>query len=98
MSEHTGVTQLPLAQNWMPTHASPIQPQVSIASHSASQLICGDGVALRMSHFADVTKSELRGDLVFVQPGVRMIELGDWLYERSLSIGCAHIGFRGALG
>ena len=65
------------------------------ASHSASQLICGDGLALRMSHFADVSKSELRGDVVYVQPGVRMIDLGDWLYERKLSIGYTHIGFRG---
>jgi FAD/FMN-containing dehydrogenase len=64
------------------------------AAHSASQLICGDGVALRMSQFADVNKSELRGDVVYVQPGVRMIELGDWLHARNLSIGYTHIGFR----
>jgi FAD/FMN-containing dehydrogenase len=65
------------------------------ASHSASQLICGDGLALRMSQFADVSKSEVRGDVVYVQPGVRMIDLGDWLYARNLSIGYTHIGYRG---
>jgi FAD/FMN-containing dehydrogenase len=64
------------------------------ASHSASQLICGDGVALRMTSFADVSQTELRGDVAYVQPGVSMIALGDWLYERNLSIGYTHIGFR----
>lgn len=65
------------------------------ASHSASQLICGDGIALRMTSFGDVNKTEVRGNVAYVQPGVRMIELGDWLYQRQLSVGYTHIGFRG---
>ncbi|HET8934173.1 MAG TPA: FAD-binding protein [Polyangiales bacterium] len=65
------------------------------ASHSASGVICGDGVALRMGHLADVTKTELRDSVAYVQPGVTMIELGDYLYKRGLSIGYTQLGFRG---
>lgn len=65
------------------------------ASHSASQLICGDGVALRMTRFADVSKTEVRDNVAYVQPGVLMIDLGDYLYSKQLSIGYTHLGFRG---
>jgi len=65
------------------------------ASHSASQLICGDGVALRMSKFADVSKTEVIDGVAYVQPGVLMIDLGDFLYQQQLSIGYTHLGFRG---
>lgn len=65
------------------------------ASHSASELICGDGVGLRMTEFADLANTEIRDDVAYVDPGVLMIDLGDYLYERKLSIGYTHLGFRG---
>ncbi|MET0341239.1 MAG: FAD-binding protein [Polyangiales bacterium] len=73
------------------------------ASHSASQVICGDGVALRTSKLADVGKTVVRDGIAYVQPGVHMIDLGDWLHARGQSIGFTHLGFRrvtvaGAIG
>jgi FAD/FMN-containing dehydrogenase len=63
--------------------------------HSASNAICGDGVALDMSGLADVNATRIDGDIAYVQPGVTMIDFGDWLYARGLSIGYTHLGFRG---
>lgn len=65
------------------------------ASHSASTLICGDGVALRMTQLASLDKTEIADNVARVQPGVLMIDLGDYLYERNFSIGYTHLGFRG---
>lgn len=65
------------------------------AQHSASGVICGDGVVLDMSAFADVSATRVQGGIAYVQPGVSMIALGDFLHERGLGIGFTHLGFRG---
>lgn len=63
--------------------------------HSASAAICGDGVALDMTGLNDVKHTRIEGDVAYVQPGVTMIELGDYLAVQGLSIGFTHLGFRG---
>lgn len=65
------------------------------ARHSASDVLCGDGVALDMSELADVRATRIVGDVAYVLPGVRMIDLGDHLQTKGLSIGFTHLGFRG---
>jgi hypothetical protein len=65
------------------------------ARHSASASICGDGLAIDMSELDDVEATRVVGDIAYVQPGVRMIDLGNHLTERGLSIGFTHLGFRG---
>jgi FAD/FMN-containing dehydrogenase len=65
------------------------------ARHSASASICGDGLAIDMSQLTDLSAARIEGDVVYVQPGVRLIELGDFLAQRGLGIGFAHLGFRG---
>ncbi|MET0286068.1 MAG: FAD-binding protein [Polyangiales bacterium] len=63
--------------------------------HSASDALCGDGLALDLSSMADVEATRVEGDVAYVQPGVTMIALGDWLEARQLGIGYTHLGFRG---
>lgn len=65
------------------------------ARHSASAAICGDGMAIDMSEFADLSTTRITDNIAYVQPGVRMIDLGDYLAERGLGIGYTHLGFRG---
>jgi FAD/FMN-containing dehydrogenase len=48
-----------------------------------------------MSGFADVNATRIVGDVAYVQPGVRMIDLGDHLLTKGLSVGFTHLGFRG---
>jgi FAD/FMN-containing dehydrogenase len=63
--------------------------------HSASDALCGDGLALDLSLMADVEATRIEGDVAYVQPGVTMLALGDWLDARGLGIGYTHLGFRG---
>jgi FAD binding domain/D-arabinono-1,4-lactone oxidase len=65
------------------------------ARHSASASICGDGLAIDMSQLADLGAARVEDDVVYVQPGVRLIDLGDFLAQHGLGIGFAHLGFRG---
>ncbi|MFT3924043.1 MAG: FAD-binding protein [Myxococcales bacterium] len=65
------------------------------ARHSASAAICGDGMAIDMSEFADLEATRIEDGVAYVQPGVRMIDLGDYLFERGFGIGFTHLGFRG---
>lgn len=88
-------TSIEEAQRWVRKAVNEgMRIRVLGASHSASDLICGDGVALRMGRFDDLTKTELRDNVAYVQPGVLMVDLGDYLYKRGLSIGYTHLGFR----
>ena len=65
------------------------------ARHSASASICGDGLAIEMGAFSDVAATRVEGDVAYVQPGVRMIDLGDQLEKLGLGVGFTHLGFRG---
>ncbi|HEX6244982.1 MAG TPA: FAD-binding protein, partial [Polyangiales bacterium] len=65
------------------------------AQHSASGAICGDGLVLDLSGFADVAATRVEGDIAYVQPGVTLFALGEHLAEQGLGIGLAHLGFRG---
>jgi UDP-N-acetylenolpyruvoylglucosamine reductase len=65
------------------------------AKHSASGVICGDGVAISMENMGRVEDSEIKGNVVFTPAGVLMKDLGPYLYERGYSVGYTHLGFNG---
>lgn len=63
------------------------------SKHSYNKVICGDGTTISTVNFDDIIGMD--GDIVRVQAGVKIGQLADYLHERDLSVGFAHIGFRG---
>lgn len=72
------------------------------ASHSATELMCSEGMLVSMSQFNKViglkkiTKPNgLKIDVVETQAGVTVYELSQWLHERNMALdGLPHMGFR----
>lgn len=71
--------------------------KVSGAAHSASDIMCTDGVLIHMSAMNHILGLEtFEGvETVNVEGGVKMLTLGEWLDSQGRSVGFTHLGFNG---
>ncbi len=67
------------------------------ASHSATEIMCAEGVLVPMEKFKKVIGlSKVNGqDVVETETGLTVFELSEWLHEKGLALaGLPHMGFR----
>ena len=67
--------------------------KVTGTHHSYNEIICGDGATISTASLDQVFG--MTDDIVYVEPGVKIGQLADYLHEQDKSVGLAHIGFRG---
>jgi UDP-N-acetylenolpyruvoylglucosamine reductase len=67
------------------------------ARHSASDIMCTDGIMLDMSNYNKILGLEkFQGEMtVKVQGGVIISDLAEWLHKKGYSLGYTLMGFRG---
>jgi hypothetical protein len=74
-----------------------IKVKIVGAKHSASNIMCTDGLMIDMSNYNKIIGLEdyLGEKTVKVQGGVIISDLAEWLHKRNLSLGYSLMGFRG---
>ena len=67
------------------------------ASHSASGVMCSDGIVIGTENLNKILRIESYQGVptVVVEPGVIIYDLAEWLHERGYSLGYTLMGFRG---